>query len=94
MPLKTLETVDASQFTGLSNVYVKALQDMNAAVNSGNFGLDISTFFPPATQTALTNIDTVWLKQSTAAAFLKTVQAAYDEDKSKNLVPPVPQPKS
>jgi raffinose/stachyose/melibiose transport system substrate-binding protein len=67
---------------------------MNNAVNAGNFGLDISTFFPPATQTALTNIDTVWLNTSPAASFLKTVQAAYNTDKSKGLLAPVPQPKS
>jgi raffinose/stachyose/melibiose transport system substrate-binding protein len=92
VPLKTLDTVDATQFTGLSNVYVKALQDMNKAVDSGNFGLDISTFFPPATQTALTNIDTVWLGTATPEEFLKTVQTAYDKDKAKNLIAPVPQP--
>jgi raffinose/stachyose/melibiose transport system substrate-binding protein len=94
VPLKSLNSVDPGQFTGLSNVYVKALQDMNAAVNDGNFGLDISTFFPPATQTALTNIDSVWLGQSSSGDFLKTVQAAYQQDKSKNLVAPVPEPKS
>lgn len=93
VPLKTLNSVDASQFTGLSKVYVSALADLSTAVNSGNFGLDISTFFPPGTQTALTNIDTVWLGKSTAAKFLQTVQAAYDKDKAKNLVPPVPEPK-
>ncbi|MGF7236536.1 MAG: ABC transporter substrate-binding protein [Frankia sp.] len=94
VPLKSIDNIQASQFTGLSKVYVSALRDLNSAVNSGNFGLDISTFFPPATQTALTNIDTVWLGTSTAKKFLQTVQAAYDKDKAKNLIPPIPQPKS
>ena len=94
VPLKTLSGVDPSQFTGLSAVYVKALQDMNTAVASGNFGLDISTFFPPGTQTALTDIDTVWLGKSSATDFLKRVQTAYDKDKASGLLAPVPQPKS
>lgn len=94
VPLKSLSSADPSQFTGLSAVYVKALQDMNTAVASGNFGLDISTFFPPGTQTALTDIDTVWLGKSSATDFLKRVQAAYDKDKASNLLAPVPQPKS
>jgi len=94
VPLKSLSSVDASSFTGLSNVYVKSLQDISKAINSGNFGLDISTFFPPATQTALTNVDTVWLGTSTSSAFLQTVQKAYGTDKSKGLVAPVPRPAS
>jgi raffinose/stachyose/melibiose transport system substrate-binding protein len=94
VPLKSLSSVDPSQFSGLSAVYAKALQDMNAAVASGNFGLDISTFFPPGTQTALTDIDTVWLGKSSAAEFLARVQTAYDKDKASNLLAPVPEPKS
>jgi raffinose/stachyose/melibiose transport system substrate-binding protein len=94
VPLKSLSSADPSQFTGLSAVYVKALQDMNTAVASGNFGLDISTFFPPGTQTALTDIDTVWLGKSSATDFLKRVQTAYDKDKASKLLAPVPQPKS
>jgi raffinose/stachyose/melibiose transport system substrate-binding protein len=93
VPLKSIDNVQPGQFTGLSKVYVSALQQFNSAVNDGNFGLDISTFFPPATQTALTDIDTVWLGKSSAHQFLQTVQAAYDRDKSKNLIPPIPQPK-
>jgi len=94
VPLKSLSSVDPSQFSGLSAVYAKALQDMNAAVASGNFGLDISTFFPPGTQTALTDIDTVWLGKSSAAEFLARVQTAYDKDKASDLLAPVPEPKS
>jgi len=93
VPLKSIAGVRPSEFTGLSRSFVAAIQQMNKAVNAGNFGLDISTFFPPATQTALTNIDTVWLKTTPAANFLKTVQAAYDTDKSKGLLAPAPQPK-
>jgi raffinose/stachyose/melibiose transport system substrate-binding protein len=93
VPLKSIADVQPSEFTGLSRTFVTAIQQMNNAVNAGNFGLDISTFFPPATQTALTNIDTVWLKTTPAANFLKTVQTAYDTDKSKGLLAPAPQPK-
>ncbi len=94
VPLKSIDNVGLSQFTGLSRLFVQAVQQMNKAVNAGNFGLDISTFFPPATQTALTNIDTVWQKKSSAAAFLQTVQKAYETDKSKGLVVAAPEPKS
>jgi raffinose/stachyose/melibiose transport system substrate-binding protein len=93
VPLKSLDSVDVNQFTGLSRLFIQAIQQMNKAVNAGNFGLDISTFFPPATQTALTDIDTVWQKQSSAASFLQTVQKAYATDKSKGLVVSAPQPK-
>jgi raffinose/stachyose/melibiose transport system substrate-binding protein len=93
VPLKSLDSVDVNQFTGLSRLFIQAIQQMNKAVNAGNFGLDISTFFPPATQTALTDIDTVWQKQSSAASFLQTVQKAYATDTSKGLVVSAPQPK-
>jgi raffinose/stachyose/melibiose transport system substrate-binding protein len=93
VPLKSLASVDLSQFTGLSKLFVQAVQEMNTAVNAGNFGLDISTFFPPATQTALTDIDTVWQSKSSPSDFLQTVQKAYDTDTSKGLVVAAPQPK-
>jgi len=93
VPLKSLASVDLSQFTGLSKLFVQAVQAMNTAVNAGDFGLDISTFFPPATQTALTNIDTVWQSKSSPSDFLQTVQKAYTTDKSKGLVVAAPQPK-
>ena len=94
VPLKSIGGVNLAQFTGLSRSFVQAIQQMNGAVNAGHFGLDISTFFPPATQTALTNIDTVWQKQSSAASFLQTVQQAYNTDKSKGLIVAAPEPKS
>jgi len=92
VPLKSLGGASANDFTGLSRLYVSALKDLTAAVGKGNYGLDIATFFPPATQTALTNIDTVWLGSATPQQFLQTVQAAYQGDKAKNLVPPIPEP--
>jgi len=92
VPLKSLGNASASDFTGLSSLYVSALKDLTAAVGKGNYGLDIATFFPPATQTALTNIDTVWLGTATPQQFLQTVEAAYQGDKAKNLVPPIPEP--
>ncbi|HEY3958548.1 MAG TPA: extracellular solute-binding protein [Streptosporangiaceae bacterium] len=94
VPLKSISDVQPAEFSGLSRTFVTAIQQMNKAVNAGNFGLDISTFFPPATQTALTNIDTVWLKNSSPASFLSTVQSAYNTDKSKGLLAPAPQPKA
>ena len=61
-------------------------------MNAGNFGYSPSTFFPPATQTAFFDIDSVWLGELTVDEFLANVQTAYEEDKAAGLVAPVPAP--
>jgi raffinose/stachyose/melibiose transport system substrate-binding protein len=61
-------------------------------VNTGNYGFFAGTFFPPATATAFTDIDSVWLGKESAADFLKKVQTTFAAEKAKGLVPPLPKP--
>ncbi len=63
---------------------------MYAAVDAGNFGIHISTFFPPLTQAALIDIDRVWLNDQSSANFLKTVASEYAKDAAKGSIPNIP----
>ena len=91
VPISQLD-IDLDDFSGLSHGFLSAIQDAIAAVNAGNFGYSPSTFFPPATQTAFFDIDSVWLGKLTVEEFLANVQMAYEEDKAAGLVAPVPPP--
>ena len=91
VPISRLD-IDLDDFSGLSHGFLSAIQDAIAAVNAGNFGYSPSTFFPPATQTAFFDIDSVWLGELTVEDFLAAVQTAYEEDKAAGLVAPVPPP--
>lgn len=91
VPVKEI-TVDTSALTGLSAEYLKAIADMQTAVNAGNFGYFSATFFPPATQQEFINVDTVWLGTETAADLLARVDQVFADELAKNMVPPIPAP--
>ena len=65
---------------------------MMKAVNEGHFGYFSATFFPPATQQELINVDTVWQGTSTAAELLGRVDTIFKDELAKKMVPPIPQP--
>ncbi|MFC7591304.1 hypothetical protein ACFQYP_52090 [Nonomuraea antimicrobica] len=90
-PLKTLDA-NPDDFTGLSKQYILAIQDMSDAVNKGDFGYFTATFFPPATQQEMVNIDSVWLGQTSAQSFLSKVESTFKTELDKKLVPPIPEP--
>ena len=91
VPVKELD-VDPNELEGLSKEYILAIQDMMDAVNAGKFGYFSATFFPPATQQEFINIDTVWLDTASADDFLQKVDATFQEEQAKGLVPPIPVP--
>lgn len=91
LPLKEFNP-DTTGYSKLSIEFVKAVQSMYAAVDAGNFGIHISTFFPPLTQAALIDIDRVWLDDQSSANFLKTVASEYAKDSAKGSIPNIPQP--
>jgi raffinose/stachyose/melibiose transport system substrate-binding protein len=91
VPVKEI-TADTSQLTGLSAEYLKAIADMMQAVNEGHFGYFSATFFPPATQQELINVDTVWQGTATPAEMLEKVDTIFADELAKNMVPPIPQP--
>jgi raffinose/stachyose/melibiose transport system substrate-binding protein len=93
VPLKTLDAQPAD-FQGLSRSYLTAIQDMIKAVNAGNFGYFTATFFPPATEQELINIDTVWEGTASTGAFLSKVESTFQGELAKGLVPPIPAPKA
>lgn len=72
--------------TGLSAVFCDAIQEVISASEKGNYGYHIPTFFPPATDTALSEIDTVWLGDMTAEQYLDKVDEEFAKEYAKNLV--------
>jgi raffinose/stachyose/melibiose transport system substrate-binding protein len=93
VPLKNFDS-NPAQFQGLSKEYVAAIGDMVKAVNAGNFGYFTATFFPPATEQELINIDTVWEGTTSAGDFLSRVEKIFQGELDKGLVPPIPAPKA
>lgn len=91
LPLKEFRP-DTAGFNSLSREFVSAVQNMYGAVGSGNFGIHISTFFPPLTQAALIDIERVWLKDQSAADFLRNVAAEYQKDAARGSIPNIPPP--
>ena len=91
LPLKEFNP-DTTGFSMLSQEFVKTVQAMYSAVDRGDFGIHISTFFPPLTQTALIDIDRVWLKDQSSANFLRNVAAEYTKDAARGSIPNIPQP--
>lgn len=91
VPLKDFD-LDAADYDGLSGPFVTAMQHTIEGVNAGNYGYFAGTFFPPATAAAFTDIDSVWLGNTTAEQFLQNVQKVFDDEKAKGLVPPLPEP--
>jgi len=65
---------------------------MYSATNKGNFGIHISTFFPPLTQAVLVDIDRAWLDDLDANKYLALVQQEFNKDVAKGSVPNVPKP--
>ncbi|WP_353081214.1 ABC transporter substrate-binding protein [Tessaracoccus lapidicaptus] len=91
VPLKDFN-LDENEYEGLSKEFVKAIKETSTGVADGNFGFFAGTFLPPATASALTDIDGVWLGTVTTEEFLTKVQATFDGELAKGLVPPVPEP--
>ncbi|MDR2404476.1 MAG: extracellular solute-binding protein [Spirochaetaceae bacterium] len=83
---------DTSGFSSLSLEFVSTIQKMYRSVASGNFGIHISTFYPPLTQAALIDIERVWLKDQTAEEFLRNVAAEYQKDAARGSIPGIPAP--
>lgn len=92
VPLKKFDA-DPGDFSGLSKQYVTAIQNMINTVNQGHFGYFTATFFPPATEQALVNIDSVWLGKTSARKFLDGVESTFKTELDKKLVPPIPRQK-
>lgn len=92
VPVKDFKA-DPKKFKGIARPFVTAINAMIRGVDQGNYGFFIGTFFPPATATKWTDIDSVWMGQLTTAEFLTQVQTAFDSEKAQGLVPPVPAPK-
>lgn len=91
LPLKTFKPNTAG-YSDLSKAFVQATSDMYEAVNQGNFGIHISTFFPPFTQEALIDIDRVWLGDQSVTDYLNRVQREFNRDADRGSIPVIPQP--
>ena len=91
-PLKDLSSVDTSEMSYLSQEFVKVVQSVSEAVNAGNFGYYDNVFFPSATQNRIVNIDEVWYDTVSVEDYVASIQAEFEVEFEKGLVPPIPQP--
>lgn len=92
IPLKEFPSAEGAE--GLSKAFLEAMEAMTAAVNEGNFGFKIGTFFPPATHQAIfEDIEAVWLDQMSAEEMLEKVGDIYADEVERGLVQEFPRPK-
>jgi raffinose/stachyose/melibiose transport system substrate-binding protein len=85
-------TAKPSQFSGLSRLYLQAIDDLLTAVKAGHMGYSLSTFYPPNVENAFLNIDEVWTNRESAQAFLAGVEKAQQQAEKQHLLSPVPKP--
>ncbi|MGO4689183.1 ABC transporter substrate-binding protein [Glaciibacter sp. 2TAF33] len=93
VPLKDFN-LNEDDYSGLSKPFIAAMKQTIQGVNDGNYGFFAGTFFPPATATAFTDIDSVWLGKESATQFLENVDKTFKAELAKGLVPPLPEPKN
>lgn len=91
VPLEGLE-LDPAAFEGVSAAYVEALAEIVPAIEDGRFGYFTGTFFPPQTQQAMVDIDTVWMGENDVTSFLEGIDATFQEELEAGAVPPIPEP--
>lgn len=91
-PLKDLSTVDTAEMGYLSKSFMEVVQKVSDAVNKGNFGFYDNVFFPAATQQKIVNIDEVWFETTSVDDYLAALDAEFQEEFEKGLVPPIPEP--
>ncbi len=92
LPMKEFNP-DTTGFSPLSKAFVAATQEMYSAVDKGYFGIHMSTFFPPLTQSTMIDIDRVWLEDQSTVDFLKKVESEFHKDVANNSLPVIPAPK-
>jgi raffinose/stachyose/melibiose transport system substrate-binding protein len=79
--------------TGLTKNFLAAMSDIIAAIDTGNFGYKIGTFFPPAThQIMFEDIEAVWLDEMTAEEMLAKAGETYAKEKADGLTQDYPAP--
>lgn len=92
IPIKELANVDTSSLTGLSLFTIDCVKNAIPYIDKGNFAYHPSTFFPPATVTAFTDIDTVWQGVVTAEQYCATVAKELAAEIAAKLICPLAKP--
>lgn len=83
--------VKAEQMEGVDPRIAKALEDMNVAFKAGNYGYTTWTFFPPKSLAYVyENLESVWLREITAAEYLQGLDEIFAEELVEGAVPPIP----
>ena len=90
--LNDFSNIDTSGMSVLGRQSTEAMVPLAKAVQEGKFGYYSSTFFPSATADELTNIDTVWMGETTAQEFMDHVAEIFKGEFEKGLVPKVEEP--
>ena len=85
-------TAKPSQYSGLSKLYLEAIDNLLTAVKAGHMGYSLSTFYPPTVENAFLNIDEVWTNRESTKAFLEGVEKAQQQAEKEHLISPVPKP--
>lgn len=89
VPLKEYD-IPADTMTGVSAAFCDMLPGVLDAINNGEYGYYGMSFFPPATDTALQDVDTIWMGTASAADVLNKADAEYEKDLQSGMVATIP----
>lgn len=92
VPVKDILNYDANTMEGLSKVTLEAIQDAVGQIDKGYFAYHPDTFFPSATATAFSDIDTVWQNVLTAEQYCQTVATELDAEIEAGIIVPLTKP--
>lgn len=92
IPLKEYN-IPEDTMTGISAVFCDVLPDVLDAINNGNYGYYGMSFFPPATDVALQDIDTIWMGTASASEVLSQADVEFEKELQNEMVLPIPERK-
>lgn len=85
VPIKEYD-IPADTMTGISELFCDVITDVRQSIDQGKYGYYTTSYFPPATDTAMQDIDTVWLGEMTAEQLLDRVDAEFEKEQAAGMV--------
>ncbi|MEG1926697.1 MAG: extracellular solute-binding protein [Ruthenibacterium sp.] len=85
-------TANTDELTGIGKMYMDAVKEASKSIDSGYYGFNASTFFPPKTAEKWRDIDMVWQGVLTPEEYLQEIDKTIKEEIAAKLVCPLAKP--
>nr|WP_305136928.1 ABC transporter substrate-binding protein [uncultured Schaedlerella sp.] len=92
VPLTTLNEIDMSSFEGLPLMFMEGIAEACEAIDAGNFGYYNSSYMPAEAFDKMCVVDSVWLGEKDADAFMEDIDASFQKEFDAGTCPICPAP--